>query len=74
MSVIVDIDVHFNRLKMSGGTLAVVAIGTHVYGATDLEPLAALCSAARNAVEDFALRAIPLCIEDIVQRGIARLP
>jgi hypothetical protein len=45
-----DIEVHFNRLGLSGGTLVVVAIGTDVYGATDQEPVAALRAAALPGV------------------------
>jgi hypothetical protein len=73
MDIADDIDIHFNRTGASGGTLAVVAIGTDVYGAADLEPLAALCAAARKAVEDFALRGRALCIEEIIERGLRRV-
>ena len=47
-----EIDVHFNRLAVSGWTLVVVAVGTEAYGAADWEPLTALHCVARRAAED----------------------
>lgn len=69
-----DIEVHFNRMGLSGGILVVVAIGTDVYGATDVEPVAALHAAASKAAEDRALRGQPVDANDIVERGIGRMP
>jgi hypothetical protein len=64
-----DIEVHFNRMGPGGGTLVVVAIGAEVYGATDLQPVAALRSAARKASEDLALRGRPVDPDVIMECG-----
>lgn len=54
-----EIEIYFNRMGLGGGTLVVVAIGSDVYGATDVEPVAALHAAATRAAEDRALRGQP---------------
>lgn len=69
-----DIEIHFNGMGRSGGTLVVVAIGTDVYGATHAEPLAALHAAAGKAAEDRALRGRPVDPKRIVERGLGKLP
>ncbi len=69
MAMAHDIDVHFNRLGPTGGTLVIVAIGTDVYGATDRQPLAALHIAARKAAEGLALRGQSVDPSLIVERG-----
>lgn len=69
-----EIEVHFNRAGLNGGTLVVVAIGTDVYGATDEEPIAALRAAAVRAAEDRASRGEPVDPEAIVERGLGRMP
>jgi len=60
-------------MGLRGGTLVVVAIGTDVYGATDLEPVSALHAAARRAAEDLALRGRPVDPNVIVERGQQQL-
>jgi hypothetical protein len=69
-----EIEVYFNRMGLSGGTLVVVAIGTDVYGATDVEPVAALHAAATKAVEDRALRGQPVDSDAILEQGLGRMP
>lgn len=64
-----DIEVHFNRMGLSGGTLVIVAIGTEVYGATDLDPVTALRAATRKASEDLALRGHPVDPDVIMECG-----
>jgi hypothetical protein len=65
-------DFHFRRLGLSGATLVVVTVGAEVYGACDLEPLAALHAVARRASEDLARRAQPIDPTVIIERGRAR--
>ena len=68
-----DIEIHFNGMGYSGGTLVVVAIGTDVYGATDREPVAALYAAASRAANDRASLGRPVNAKDIVERGLNRI-
>jgi hypothetical protein len=69
-----DIEVHFNGMGIAGGTLVLVAIGSDVYGATDREPVVALYAAASKAAEDRAVRGRPVSANDIVKRGLHRMP
>ena len=62
------------QLGMSGGTLAVVAIGDDVYAATDVRAVVALRAAATKAAEDRARRGRPVDPERIVERGLVSLP
>jgi hypothetical protein len=68
-----DIVVHFNRMGQ-GGTLVVVAVGADVYGASALEPVAALRSAATKAADDLALRGHAVDAKAIVAHGMRSLP
>ena len=74
MTVTEDIEVYFNRMGMSGGTLAVVAIGDDVYAATDADAVAALRAAATRAAEDRAQRGRPIDPKRVLERGLASLP
>jgi hypothetical protein len=68
-----DIDVHFSRVGPGGGTLVVVAVGTNVYAATGLEPLAALHAAASKAAEGLAQTGMTVDPRVIVERGEEQL-
>jgi hypothetical protein len=68
------IEVHFNRMGLGGGTLVIVAVGTEVYGATDLEPVNALHVAAKRAADDLALRGQQVDPAEIVEYGLRSLP
>ncbi len=68
------IEVYFNRLGLSGGTLVVVAVGADVYGATAPEPVSALHSVARKVAEDRALRGCPVDPNDFLEEGLGRIP
>lgn len=69
-----DIEVHFSRMGAGGGMLAIVAVGTDVYGATDMEPTRALQTVAMRAAEDLARRGRPIDVESIVEVGLGNLP
>ncbi len=69
-----DIEVHFSRMGVGRGMLAIVAVGTDVYGATDPEPARALQTVAMRAAEDLARRGRPVDAESIVEIGAASLP
>jgi hypothetical protein len=74
MGMVHSIEVHFNRMGLGGRTLVVVAVGTEVYGATDLEPVNALYVAAQRAAADLALRGHAVDAAEIVERGLRSLP
>ncbi len=67
------IEFYFKRLDPSGATLVVVVVGAEVYGACDVEPLAALHIAAWRASEDLARRRHPIDPKVIMDRGRERL-
>ncbi len=69
MAMANEIDVYFNAMGPNAGTRVVVAIGTEVYGATDLEPIDALRAAARKAADDLAVQGRPVDPDLIVERG-----
>jgi hypothetical protein len=64
-----EIDVYFNAMGPKGRTLAVVAVGTDVYGATDVEPIDALRAVATKAADDLAVRGRLVHPDLIVERG-----
>ena len=68
-----EIDVHFNTQGSRGGILVLVAVGTDVYGATALEPHAALRAAARSASDDLTRRGLDVDPSAIVRRGLEAL-
>ncbi len=66
-----EIKFHFKRLKRSGTTLAVVAIGSEVYGAASADPFVALHAAAHKASQDLATSRDPIDSSVIVNSGRA---
>jgi len=64
-----QVEFHFKRLGLSGATLVVVAVGTKIYGACALEPLAALYAAACRASEDLANRRQPIDPKVLIEWG-----
>jgi hypothetical protein len=66
-----SIDVHFSRSSLSGATFVVVAVGTEVYGATNVDPDEALHAVAWKASEDLATRGRRVDPKVIVERGHA---
>ncbi len=68
-----DIEVEIRRLPLSGGILAVVTVGTEVYGATGRQALAALTAAAARAASALTARGCLIEAPAIVALGLAVL-
>jgi hypothetical protein len=62
-----EIDVQFNTVRL--GVLVAVAVGTDVYGATDIDPRVALERAARSASDDLARRGHLVNAASIIEQG-----